>query len=217
MIAGFSKPIMTASAIALLGLATSGCSTEKMATANRSVDSVHQPVVSYQSFVYDVRQTGNSLSADEAARLEGWLTSVNVGYGDSIAVVNAGYVPADMTAGISTVVGRHGLLMTQDNSAQAGTAPDGSVRLILRRATASVPGCPDWKGTTEANSLGDTSANYGCATNSNLAAMVANPLDLVRGQTGDSELRTATSNKAIKTYREKANTGAGDLKTLSGN
>jgi pilus assembly protein CpaD len=46
--------------------------------------------------------------------------------------------------------------------------------------------------------------------------MIANPEDLVRGQTTDSDLRTATSNRAISTYREKAPTGSGDLKTLSG-
>jgi pilus assembly protein CpaD len=36
----------------------------------------------------------------------------------------------------------------------------------------------------------------------------------VRGQSSDSDLRTATSNRAISTYREKAPTGAGDLKQL---
>jgi len=46
--------------------------------------------------------------------------------------------------------------------------------------------------------------------------MIANPEDLVRGQTTDSDLRTATSNRAISTYRDKLPTGSGDLKTITG-
>jgi pilus assembly protein CpaD len=44
--------------------------------------------------------------------------------------------------------------------------------------------------------------------------MVANPDDLVRGQSSDSDLRTATSDRAISTYRNKTPTGSGDLKNL---
>ena len=109
---------------------------------------------------------------------------------------------------------RHGLLVGEDSSAVAGIAPQGSVRLIVRRATASVPGCPDWSAKQESEMTLGTSSNFGCGINGNIAAMVANPEDLVRGQTSDSDLRTATSNRAISTYREKAPTGAGDLKQL---
>ena len=59
---------------------------------------------------------------------------------------------------------------------------------------------------------GGTSSNFGCGVNGNLAAMIANPEDLVRGQTTDSDLRTTTSNRAIQAYREQAPTGAGGLK-----
>ena len=112
---------------------------------------------------------------------------------------------------------RFELLVQQDDSAIAGAAPYGSVRLIVRRATASVPGCPDWQTKQENNMSGGTSSNFGCATNSNFAAMVANPEDLVRGQTTNSELRTATSNRAIQSYQAKAPTGAGGLVDLGGN
>ena len=46
--------------------------------------------------------------------------------------------------------------------------------------------------------------------------MVANANDLVRGQGADSVLRTATSDKAIKTYREAPATGSGGLQSLKG-
>jgi pilus assembly protein CpaD len=184
---------------------------------NRSVDSVHQPVVSYTSFTYDVQAGGNGdLAPAEQARLEEWLNSINLGYGDHVAVVagQAAY-GRGLRDGIALVVARRGLLIEEDTSAVAGTAPEGSVRLIVRRASAGVPGCPDWHDKAESNGVTSASANYGCASNANLAAMVANPDDLVRGQATDSDLRTATSNRAIQAYRDKAPTGAGALQTIS--
>lgn len=212
MIALSSKTLVRLGALAVLALPLGA-----QAKPNRSVDSVHQPVVSHTAFTYDVRAGADgSLSASEARRLDDWFVSIGMGYGDQVAIVTDGYSTPSLREGIADVVARHGMLVGEDSSAAAGTAPDGSVRLVVRRAIASVPGCPDWSGKSETSwQLGATS-NYGCGINGNLAAMVANPEDLVRGQSSDSDLRTATSNRAISTYREKAPTGSGDLKTLSG-
>lgn len=200
--------------LAILTLPLGGCVTD---TPNRSVDSVHQPVVSYAAYTFDV-QTGSdgTLSVYEGRRLNDWFASIGLGYGDQVAIVSdAGYYNPAVREGIADVVARHGLLVSDDGSAAAGAAPQGAVRLIVRRATASVPGCPDWSSTQETDMNLATSSNFGCAANSNLAAMVANPEDLVRGQGNDSALRTATSNRAISTYREKTPTGAGELKQIT--
>jgi pilus assembly protein CpaD len=187
------------------------------ARENRSVDSVRQPVVSQSAYTFDV-QAGSSggLSAAEALRLNDWFVSIGLGYGDDVAVVTEGgyYSPA-VRDDVAAVVARHGLLVSEDSSAVAGTAPAGGIRLIVRRSTARVPGCPDWRSKQETNMSLPTSSNFGCGVNSNWAAMVANPEDLVRGQGTDSDLRTATSNRAISTYRDKAPTGAGDLKQIN--
>lgn len=186
------------------------------AKPNRSVDSVHQPVVSHTAFTYDV-QAGpdGGLTAADARRLDDWLVSIDLGYGDQVAIAADAYDSPSLRDGIADVVARHGLLVAEDNSAAAGAAPAGSVRLVVRRATAYVPGCPDWSNKSETGMSLGSSSNFGCGINSNLAAMIANPDDLVRGQSSDSDLRTATSNRAISTYREKTPTGSGDLKTLS--
>lgn len=184
------------------------------APANRGLQSVHQPVVSYQSFTYDVRAS-SELSAEERARLEGWFASIGLGYGDHVAIAADGYAASGARDSISNVVARHGLLIEEDETATAGRAPDGAVRLIVRRAIASVPGCPDWSSKAENNMSGGMSTNFGCSVNSLLAAMVANPEDLVRGQTNDSALRTTTSTRAINTLNAKIPTGSGDLKTMT--
>lgn len=201
--------------IALIAAPLAACNAES--TINRGVESVHQPVVSYTSFVLDLRaESGTGISADEKARLNGWLDSLDIGYGDSVAL--AGGYSAAARHDIADVLGQRGLLVKDDNAIAAGTPPFGSVRVVVRRATASVPGCPDWQTKQENTMSGGTSSNFGCATNSNIAAMVANPEDLVRGQTeSNGGLRTATSNRAIKDMQAKPTTGSGGLVSLGGN
>ena len=52
-----------------------------------------------------------------------------------------------------------------------------------------------------------TSPNFGCATNSNLAAMIANPEDLVLGADGSGNGSATTASRAIRTYRTRQPTG----------
>jgi pilus assembly protein CpaD len=78
-----------------------------------------------------------------------------------------------------------------------------------------VPGCPDWRESGDIGARVTTATNYGCAINSNLAAMIANPEDLVLGQTGEGGGDAATASKAIKQYRTAPPTGAGGLKEVS--
>ena len=70
---------------------------------------------------------------------------------------------------------------------------------------AYVPGCPDWSSARGQAHEGQSS-NYGCATMSNLAAMVADPDDLLHGK-GDGTGTGDLAAKAIKQWREIAPTG----------
>lgn len=201
---------------ACLPLAACG-PTSTTTLADRGVESVHQPVVSHESYAYDIRtDDGLRLSGAERTRLAGWLDSLGVGYGDSLTLAtNGAGIPESLARDIGALLAPHGLAVLEDDSPAAGAPPEGVVRLILRRATASVPGCPDWKTKQESDMVGGTSSNFGCGVNGNLAAMVADPDDLLRGRTSDSPLRTVPSTKAIKTYIEQAPTGAGGLKTMT--
>jgi pilus assembly protein CpaD len=209
-----SLSLKTLAAIAILATPLTAYAAPR---ANRTMDSVHQPVVGHSAYTFDVQAGSNGgLTPTEAIRLNDWFVSIGLGYGDNVAIVtDGGYFSPALRDDVDAVVAHHGLLVTTDSSAEAGQAPAGSVRLIVRRATASVPGCPDWHEKQEADMNLGTSSNFGCGVNSNLAAMVANPEDLVRGQATDSDMRTVTSNRAISTYRDKAPTGAGDLKQMN--
>jgi pilus assembly protein CpaD len=71
---------------------------------------------------------------------------------------------------------------------------------VVTATQAQVPNCPNWSsGGRDSAALTDT--NYGCAINSNLAAMVADPLDLIHGKS-DATTDTSSSGRAIKAWRE---------------
>jgi pilus assembly protein CpaD len=97
----------------------------------------------------------------------------------------------------------------------SGFINPGQARVVITRSSAAVPGCPDWSANSDMNYTNGTSPNFGCANNSNLAAMVADPQDLLEGKKGSGETVILTSNKAISTYRETAPTGADGLQDAS--
>lgn len=194
-----------------LVVALGGCG--GMAT-NRSLESVHQPVVERTNFVLDLTTGPGGLSLPEQRRLSGWFESMNLRFGDRIYVDDP--QDSDATrAAVGAVAGRYGMLLAEGAPVTEGYVNTGAVRVVIVRTSASVPGCPDWRNNSDANFLNGTSHNYGCATNSNLAAMVADPEHLVKGATGTGGTVVMSSNKAIDAFREKTSKSAGEAKANS--
>ncbi|MBA3940872.1 MAG: hypothetical protein C0520_06650 [Sphingopyxis sp.] len=200
-----------------LALATTLAGCTGTAHSNRGLDSVHQPVVTNSVYQFDVAASGGELPPSEQGRLQGWLDAMGVRYGDRVAVEDPSlYGSSAAQATIRTMVERRGLLLSQDVPVTTGAVPEGHLRVVITRASAHVPGCPDWSSQSAININNATSSNYGCATNSNLAAMVADPNDLIKGASNDRS-DPAASTRAIKTFREKPLTGAGSLQGESTN
>ena len=198
-----------AGALALsLGLALGACG--GMPT-NRSLESVKQPVVERTNYTFDVRANQGGLAISEQKRLADWFEAMDLRYGDRVAIDDPMASGATREA-VSKLAGRHGILISDGAPVTAGYVDPGNVRVVLTRSTASVPGCPDWSAKSDMNYANATSPGYGCSINGNLAAMVANPEDLVTGQKGTGQTVVTTSSKAIGSYREQAPTGEGGLK-----
>lgn len=196
-----------------LGLALSACG--GMPT-NRGLESMRQPVVERTNFTLDVQANAGGLSISEQQRLAAWFETLDLRYGDRISIDDPMMSQATREA-VGKLAGRHGILVQDGAPVTAGYVEPGAARIVVTRSTASVPGCPDWSETSDANFNNATRANYGCATNSNLAAMVANPEDLITGQKGTGETVVTTSSKAIASYRKQVPTGeAGLAQTSSG-
>ncbi len=189
---------------ALPALALAGCA----GTVNRSLDSVHQPVVSRADYSFDVGTGGAGLAPGEAARLAGWMTSLRLGYGDRVSVDDPAGDPRAREA-VAVEVARYGLLLADTAPITGAPVAAGTVRVVVSRATAHVPHCPDYTRMGGSDFTSNTSSNFGCASNANLAAMVADPTDLVRGEASSGTTDPATSYRAIDAYRKAAPTGGG--------
>lgn len=176
----------------------------------RGVDSLNQPVVERTEYVLDL-PAPSGLSAVEKGRLRGWFEGLGVGYGDHVFVED-GYGPGPATADVATVAAEFGLLLSGGAPVTAGPVQPGTVRVVVSRSTAFVPNCPSG---ANKNGPGATSSNYGCSVNSNWAAMVANPSDLVLGQAGTVGASRDAGTKAIKVYREAAPSGTKGLSSVS--
>ena len=57
------------------------------------------------------------------------------------------------------------------------------VELVLERHLVTLPACPDWSRESGTDFSNQPHSNFGCATQTNLGLMVAEPKDLVRGRT----------------------------------
>lgn len=195
--------------LALIACATlSGCG----GTVNRGLESVHQPVVSRTDYVFDLEAPGPQFAPAATRRLTDWFDSLQLSYGDRVSVDAQGFGDGPRDA-VAAVAARYGLLVDDTAPVTAGAIAPGAVRVVVSRMAATVPGCPDWSRPSNANFTGDSMSNYGCAINSNLAAMVADPRDLVAGRTDRDIVGDKVAGKAIRTYRAQANTGAGALKS----
>jgi len=196
-----------------LGFALAGCGGMP---GNKSLDSVHQPVVSHNNYVLDLATGSGGLSLPEQRRLAGWFDAMNLRYGDRVAIDDP--LMSDATrSDVEAVAGRYGILVRGEAPVTPGRVDAGTVRVVITRAVAAVPSCPDWSSNSAANLKNATSSNYGCATNSNLAAMVANPDHLIRGDASTGQTVIMSSTKAIESYREQKPTGEKGLKQNSTN
>lgn len=189
-----------------LALALSACG-----TVNRGLESVHQPVVQRTDYVIDLAASGDRLAPGERDRLEGWFRSIDLAFGDRISIDDPN-ASSGVRSDVDSLLSRRGISLGGSAPVTPGAVPTGSVRVVVSRASASVPGCPDWSRPSSPDFVGSSTSNYGCASNSALAAMVADPMDLIQGREAGAATDPATSAKAIRVYRETAPTGTRGLK-----
>lgn len=206
-----SKTAVTTAIAISLGLMLAGCGSTP---GNRSLYSVKQPVVERRNFTLDVAAGASGLSLPEQKRLSDWFAIMDLRYGDRVAIDGTAINDA-ARADVSAIAGRQGILLSEGAPTTPGFIEPGRIRVVVTRSRAHVPGCPDWSGTFASNLGNSTSADFGCAINSNFAAMIADPEHLLKGAEGSGETVVMSSTKAIETYREATPTGSGGLSAVS--
>lgn len=200
---------LAATALALsLGFGLSACGTLNTGEQNMTLYSVNQPVVERQNYTLDLATSGSGLTVPEQARLADWFETLDIGYGDRIAIDDPVNSPA-VVEDVAAVASRFGLLVSEDAPVTVGFVDPGNVRVVVTRSMAHVPNCPNWRDQYGVDFGNQTSPGYGCAVNGNLAAMIANPEHLLEGESGSGDTVIMTSTRAIDAYRSAEPTGAG--------
>ncbi|USI71937.1 CpaD family pilus assembly lipoprotein [Sphingomonas morindae] len=195
-------------ALLALGLAAPAVARDRP-SYNRSADSMHAPIVSRTDLMFDVAMAGGALAPGEPQRLADWFDSLALSYGDTVRVDASG-VGGDAAAadGVGAVLSRYGMLLAHSPApVTAGHPAPGTARVVVSRAIARVEGCPDWARGNWAEYDNANTSNFGCATATNLAAMVADPQDLVQGREAGPASDASLSVKAVAAWREADVTG----------
>lgn len=193
--------------------ALAGCSYTPHDLPDRGVEAVNVPVVSRADYVFDAAAPGGTLAPSEMARLDAWFRGLDLGYGDSI------YVDAPAAQGarydVARIAENFGMTVQAGAPVTAGTVPAGMARVIVTRTRAQVPGCPNWSVPSQPNYNNRTMSNFGCGVNSDIAAMVANPEDLVHGRESTSLGSNIAGTKAVILYRSTPPSGSKGLQETS--
>ena len=196
--------------IIALSSAVAACNTPDVPAAG--VAAINVPVVTTAEYVFDASAPGGSLASGEAGRLDGWFQGLGLGYGDSVYVDGG---DASARRQVAQVAGRYGVLLQDGAPVTAGGVAPDAVRVVVSRRRAQVPGCPNWSTPSSPTFDNQSMSTFGCAVNSNMAAMVADPVDLIHGREGASAVDGATATKAVNLYRTAPPTGGKKLESVN--
>jgi pilus assembly protein CpaD len=197
-----------------LGSALAGCQTPTGPDVRAAgLSAVNVPVVTSANYVFDAAAPGGTLASGESDRLNGWFQGLDLGYGDTV-YVDGGYAPGARSQ-VAVIAGRYGMIVTPGAPVTAGPVRPGSVRVVVARRRAFVPNCPNWSRPSQPDWNNQSMSNYGCSVNSNLAAMIADPQDLIHGREAAPVTDAVAAARAVDMYRTKPMTGAGGLQSVS--
>ena len=161
----------------------------------------------------DVEDHPQPIAEAQLRAFREYLGSIRIAYGDRISIDDPNPTgAAARRAAVNGVLAEYGLFLEPVGPVSTGTPTLGTMRVLITRTTASAPPeCADWRRQSNPEYEASTMSNFGCAVVSNIAAMTADPNDLVVGKAYEGA-DGFTSAKATGVYRKKEPTGAGDLR-----
>lgn len=204
-----SRPLLWAS---ILGLGLAACSPANL-QPNRNLGwleagspkQVEVDRAEYRHAVYFMTDRAE-ITGFEQDRLLAFFASVQPGSRDTIRLEGHAderatdlynvELAARRAAAVRTLLDERGLTgvsVTSSAFGEALPADPGSdaeawrenrrVEVVLERYLVTLPPCPDWSRQSGTDFANLPHSNFGCATQTNLGLMVAEPRDLVRGRT----------------------------------
>ena len=202
-----TKKSHTAKAVGILGLSAicfglTGCLPEKSMWSEN--DTIKRNSVSLSHITHDLAFAGGTtgLTDAQAQELDRFLARTLAGYGDVFSI-DAGTDETAMSRrdALASYLHSRGFTVSTEPAVYGGPLASDTVRIILNRYVVTPPPCPDWRQPSNPDFNNQSGSNFGCATETNLGLMVANPRDLVDGRSlGTADAENAA--KAVQNYRE---------------
>lgn len=178
------------------------------------VDDVYMPPMHYQRYPIEVAMGSVKLDVPvRSGRLSPAQEDAVVRFAQQARSHNAsrvyvrrssGSVSADVVAGkVTQILARQGISpAAMSHSTFNGAGP---VRISYSRHFATTAQCGDWSSNLAATSQNEPYANLGCSQQHNIAAMVANPKDLITPRTSTAPDATRRG-QVLTDYRTPKNT-----------
>lgn len=120
-----------------------------------------------------------ALASVDAARLQHAAAIGEIKSSDRVTVDVAGapYLSKERLAAVSALLLHYGIVPV----AGAQDAPPNHAIVAVQRTLVTLPPCPNWSKRPYSDFDNQPSSNFGCATETDLGMMVANPTDLASG------------------------------------
>ncbi len=209
-------------AVLLSAAALAACDTERapepLDVATQGIPPTIKVSTAEQRHVVFVAAGSGKLSEPEKAALVSFVSDAAIGGPEAVHVRLRGVLPPAQLASVSRVLVDAGIqpskieieaVPASDLDLGPTHPPGQAVEVIASVSRVDYPVCPRQSWTTIAGNDNPSSSNFGCAEITNDEAMVADPRDLVQGESGgatDSELTTAAitrlHNDHIKTLSQ---------------
>ncbi len=215
----------TSGTLMVLALCLSACATARQpAPASPYASVPHGVVVTFEKRTLAVHYAPGAESPDasQIAALNVLFAMGDLGRGDVVVIERSPSQLAQARAmALLSGLSREGLVVSLAVSASVS---DGELRLQIEHAVATAPDCPNWTKPPGDDFDNTLHSDFGCATAMNLAAMVANPRDLLAGHAmggvvGDAALvamHTYRKGKAIDSGSSSAAPGAATFTVTPG-
>jgi pilus assembly protein CpaD len=147
-----------------------------------------------------------TLGPGEFERLDEFIYSSGASRRDMVVVSVTGETPvarqrARAEAVVAAIEAR-GLVVDAVERAAVPEPDRPDVVVLVGRYVAIPPACPDWSKTPTTDYSNRASSNFGCANRYNLSQMVANPRDLIVGESTDPA-DGIVSTQSINRYRQR--------------
>lgn len=125
---------------------------------------------------------GKDLPSDaEYDRFDRFIGSINLGYGDEVVLVGSARYRREALAAYLERLGLPVAIKVEPGTNEERAS--NTVDVAVNRYVVTPPACPNWSNFDGDENRNTPGSNYGCSVDASLGYMVANPRDLIQGQT----------------------------------